>query len=517
MLKKQYILSADTQISFASHFASGDIEAFFGMFADAFSKISVIIAVLLLGEKMPKELVLHRILPGIAAASITGCLLYFFHAHRLCVKENRSDVTALPFGISSTHVFTWLFIIIVPVYRQTGDAYFAWQIGLASCFFGGVIELCGVFLARPIRRYIPQAALLCNMAAASLLWLSFNSMAAVFEKTLTALFPLFISFLTFSWHKKIVPFIPNAVLILLAGAAAAWLTGGLQPAGVYEAANTAGMYPPSVFITDIFEGIRHIKPYISMIIPLQIANFLVTVQAVETAETAGDRFSLSESMLYDGITTLVSALCGSPFPTTVYYGHSGWKQGGARSGYLLLLIIPYVLMFFGLSMLFLAVIPFEVIIVFLLTVGITVAVKVQNNLAEDYSSVLYVSLFPITAQYILTRLDSVLHLFSVSISEYGIENFAGTGTLVCGLLYLSYGAFASSLLYSVWMVYVLKKNYRAAAVTAFVLAGLSAVGFIHQPVLAWLPAGSIQFVVPYVLTGCLCLWMSFNNKKIASV
>ncbi len=188
-------------------------------------------------------------------------------------------------------------------------------------------------------------------------------------------------------------------------------------------------------------------------------------------------------------------------------------HGGYVIGYLLLLIIPYSLMFFGLSLLFLAVIPFEVIIVFLLTVGITVAFKVQNNLAEDYSSVLYVSLFPILAQYILTQLDRVMHLFSSSVLAYGIENFAGTGTLVRRLFYLSNGAFASSLLYSVWLLYVLKKQYRAAVVTAFVLAALSAIGFIHQPALAWLSADSLQFVLLYLLTGCLCLWLNMRAGR----
>ena len=61
-----------------AYFSSGDIGAFFGVLVDAFSKISIIIAVLLFSEKMPADLVLTRILLGIALGSITlvaSCLL----------------------------------------------------------------------------------------------------------------------------------------------------------------------------------------------------------------------------------------------------------------------------------------------------------------------------------------------------------------------------------------------------------------------------------------------------------
>ena len=39
--------------SFKNCFAAGDIGAFFGIFGDVFSKIAVIIGVLLLNEQMP--------------------------------------------------------------------------------------------------------------------------------------------------------------------------------------------------------------------------------------------------------------------------------------------------------------------------------------------------------------------------------------------------------------------------------------------------------------------------------
>ena len=35
----------------------------------------------------------------------------------------------------------------------------------------------------------------------------------------------------------------------------------------------------------------------------------------------------------NGLGSLAAALFGSPFPTTIYIGHPGWKALGARAGY----------------------------------------------------------------------------------------------------------------------------------------------------------------------------------------
>lgn len=495
-----------------AYFSSGDIGAFFGVLADAFSKISIIIAVLLFSEKMPADLVLTRILPGIALGSIAGCIVYVWQAHKLRVREHRTDVTALPFGISSTQTLTWLFIIIVPVYRQTGDAYFAWKVGLASCFVGGFIEIAGAFAAPFIRRYIPRSALIGNMAAASLIWLSFNGITEVFNKPQSALLPLFIAFLTLFYAENLIPKVPNAVLILILGLLSAWFIRSETRVQVTQAVQNVGLYPPVLCIKDIITGLSRITPYLSVIVPLQISNSLSAMQAVESSDVAGDRYPLREVMVYDGLTTVVSALFGSPFPTTVYYGHSGWKRSGAKSGYLVYMIVPYILFFFGLPLLFIAFIPFQIIICFLITVGISIAVEVQNNLKKDYSSAVYLSLFPIFAQYIMTVLDNTLHAAGSSVANIDYTTFAAAGVAVRGLTYLANGAFASAFLYSVWIAYIIQKEYLRACITASLLSTLSAIGFIHQSSLSLLPPDNIKFVIIYAILAFICMYLHFKNS-----
>ena len=494
-------------------FSIGDIGAFFGILGDAFSKIAVIIGVLLLNEQMPKDLVLGRILPGIAVGSMLGSFLYFREAYRLGVKEQRNDVTALPFGVGSTQVFTWLFIIIVPVHRQTGDPYLAWSVGLAACFIGSFVELAGTLVSGFIKRYIPKSALIANMAAAAVVWLSFNGTVNVFNKPHIAVLSLFIAFLTIFYRKNSIPFIPNAVLILAIGAVSSWLTKETGVQHIQYAVQNAGLYPPSLYLSDIRAGFGHISPYLSIIIPLQIGNFLTTIQAVESAELAQDSYPLQRALIIDGVTTLVSALFGSPFPTTVYYGHSGWKRSGARGGYVLFMAVPYTLLFFGLPLLITAIIPFEVIIVFLVALGFAVCMDVQNNFKADYSIAVTISLLPLIAQYIISLVDTILPIFNSSLQTIDIAALQASGVAITGLLYLSYGAFASSLLYSIWIIYVLQKNYLGSGITALVLAGLSSIGFIHQQTISLFPRDNLTFVLLYLSLAFFCFILYWKKKE----
>ncbi|MEL3906303.1 MAG: hypothetical protein P1P65_04645 [Treponema sp.] len=491
-------------------FTLHDTGAFAGLFADVFSKIAIIITVLTAGGTMPASLVLGKILPGLAAGSIVGSLLYVREAYRLGIKENRTDVTALPFGIGSTQVFGWLFIIILPVYRQTGDAVLAWSVGIAACFIGGLVEIAGAITADTVKKYIPQSALIANMAAAAFIWLSFNGIVTVFNQPALALPAFFIALISIFRRKNIVPRIPNTLLILGIGSISAWLTHTAGTQQLQTALNGAGWYPPHLCLSALIRGLRSCTPYLSVIIPLQIANVITTIQAAESAALSGDRYPLRRTLMIDGLTTIISALFGSPFPTTVYFGHSGWKRIGARSGYLALMPAAYILLFFGIPLIMTALIPFEVIIIFVITAGITVVIDVHNTLPEDHGITVYLSFIPLLAQYIISIFETVLPVLGTSLQALQTtEEIAGTA--VTGLLHLSQGAFASSLLYSIWIAYILEKNYRAAGITAAVLAVLAAIGFIHQPEISFLPAGSIPFAAIYGCLSVVCMMMKKEN------
>src|SRR5688572_10887320 len=115
-------------------FVRGDIDGFFGLFIDNLLQLMVISV---LGRAVcgfPPELINERILPGAALSILIGNLFYGWQAHRLSQQTGRDDVTALPFGINTPSVFAYIFLIMGPVYQQTGDPILAWKAGLLACF-----------------------------------------------------------------------------------------------------------------------------------------------------------------------------------------------------------------------------------------------------------------------------------------------------------------------------------------------------------------------------------------------
>ena len=70
------------------------------------------------------------VLPGVAISVALGNLFYAWQAVRLGRREQREDVTALPYGINTVSLFAFVFFIMLPVYLQTHDFRAAWRVGL---------------------------------------------------------------------------------------------------------------------------------------------------------------------------------------------------------------------------------------------------------------------------------------------------------------------------------------------------------------------------------------------------
>jgi len=57
---------------------------------------------------------------------------------------------------------------------------------------------------------------------------------------------------------------------------------------------------------------------------------IVSLQILESVKVAGDDYPTCPSLLVNGLATLGAAVFGSPFPTTLYFGHMAHKAYGAR-------------------------------------------------------------------------------------------------------------------------------------------------------------------------------------------
>ena len=209
----------------------------------------------------------------------------------------------------------------------------AYITGVAANFVSGIIEYLGSFVGRALVAKLPRLALLTPLAGIAISWLTLENMIGIFKKPVVALWPFMIVMCYFN-GVKFGP-IPVALLAIVVGSLVAWMSGEMSSDNVGESASNVG-FGLSFPLADIFSNLDSIQPYISIIIPVSITNFLGTIECTESAALAGDHYPLGESMRADGLGSIVGALFGSPFGTTVYIGHAAYKQMGGRRGYSLL-------------------------------------------------------------------------------------------------------------------------------------------------------------------------------------
>jgi hypothetical protein len=99
----------------------GDWDGFLTLTTDNLAKTVILPAILLGTFHLAPEVVYGRILAGLGLTLFIGQLGFVFIARRLAAREGRSDVTALPYGISTPAMFVFLFAILGPVYAARKD------------------------------------------------------------------------------------------------------------------------------------------------------------------------------------------------------------------------------------------------------------------------------------------------------------------------------------------------------------------------------------------------------------
>src|SRR3974390_330786 len=136
----------------------GDWNAFFGFGTNILVNMLVLTGLLRFVLKMPDSLVFGRILPALGLMMCLSTFYYAFLAYRLAQKTGRSELCALPSGVSVPHMFIVTFVIMLPIAIKTGDPLKGWSAGLVWVFFQSFILMIGGFLAPLVRKITPRAA-----------------------------------------------------------------------------------------------------------------------------------------------------------------------------------------------------------------------------------------------------------------------------------------------------------------------------------------------------------------------
>ena len=318
----------------------GDWAAYFGLMTNNLTNLLTMMGLLIFVVGIPKEIVYGRIAPAFGLAVLAGSICYAWFGMQMARQTGRTDVTALPSGPSAPSIFTVTFLVLMPVYQQTGDAEFAIQIGLVWCFVEAMILAGGSFLGETIRKMIPRTVLLSCLSGLGLLLLAMNPMLQAFEAPTVSFIVLLLIFINWFGKKPIFAKIPTGLLLLIAGTALAWISGLQSPEAIKASMSSFGFNPPQVHVEGFLQGLPHALPYLASAVPLGLANYIFDLENIESAHAAGDEYPTRKVMLANGLASMLGCLMGNPFPVTVYVGHPGWKAMGASIGYTLASGVP---------------------------------------------------------------------------------------------------------------------------------------------------------------------------------
>ena len=191
------------------------------------------------------------------------------------------------------------------------------------------------------------------------------------------------------------------------------------------------------------------------------------------------------SLLANGIGTLLGTCFGSPFPTTIYIGHPGWKALGARTGYSLLNGVFFTLLgFSGAAALVSLLIPIEAGMAIVLWIGIVMVAQAYQATPRNHAPAVAVGLLPGIAAWGALLMKTGLRVAGVGTPERPFDSsliaaFARSDMAVHGAFALEQGSLLSSMIWAALTVEIIERRFTRAALWALSGAALSACGMIH--------------------------------------
>ena len=486
----------------------GDTNAFFGLGFNILVNVLTLTGLMIGVVNVPAGDVLGTVLPALGVALILGNLYYTFLARRLARRENRTDVTALPYGPSVPHMFIVVFVVMLPVYLHTKDPVRAWESGLAWAFMIGIIVMIGAFVGPYIRRLTPRAAMLGTLAGISITFISMRPAAQMWEAAWIGLPVMAIILIGFFTNVRLPFNIPVGLAALLMGTAIGWIGGFMSAPDVGRAVSDIAVGVPDLRVSLLISGLSHLAPLLGTAIPLGVYNFTEAMSNVESAAAAGDNYNLRSVLLADGSGAVIGSAFGSPFPPAVYIGHPGWKDAGGRAGYSLASgVVIGLLCFLGLFGVLDALLPVPAIVPILLYIGLLIGAQAFQAVPRLHAVAVVAAILPNLAQWASGLIDNALNAAGTSASAVGSAALNKAGVIYQGLQTLGEGAVLVGLILGTMVTFVLEKKFLYAAIASAVGAVLSFIGLIHAPEVAW--AANPQVALGYLFFGLVCVAYSF--------
>jgi AGZA family xanthine/uracil permease-like MFS transporter len=479
----------------------GDWNAFFGFGTNILVNMLVLTGLLRFVLKMPDSLVFGRILPALGLMMCLSTFYYAWLAYRLAQKTGRTDVCALPSGVSVPHMFIVTFVIMLPITIKTGDPMKGWAAGLVWVFFQSFILMIGGFIAPYIRRITPRAALLGTLAGVSVTFISMRPALELYMTPQIGLICFAIILVSWFGGVKYLKGIPAGLVAIAAGMIIAWGStlfgldlGGLSIRGVGDAFASFGFSVPLPAIGQVFSGFEFLGIILVTAIPFGIYDLVEAMDNVESAEAAGDEYPTTRVLTADGVVSLIGCLMGNPFINAVYIGHPGWKAMGGRIGYSAATgIMVVVLSWFGIISVMLALVPVVAISPILLYIGMLIGAQAFQTTPVKHAPAVVLALTPHLAAWAKLQVDTMLGATVNAAQSVGglaadkvgavkaaaIASLPQQGVLYRGLEVMGGGSILAGLVLGAIGVFIIERDFVKASAFAFAGAVLTYFGFMH--------------------------------------
>jgi adenine/guanine/hypoxanthine permease len=480
---------------------SGDWNAFFGFGTNILVNMLVLTGLLRFVLKMPDSIVFGRILPALGLMMCLSTFYYAFLAYRLAQKTGRTDVCALPSGISVPHMFIVTFVIMLPIAIKTGDPLKGWSAGLVWVFFQSFMLMIGGFIAPIVRRITPRAALLGTLAGVSVTFISMRPALEMYVTPQIGLVCFAIILISWFGGVKYPKGTPAGLVAIAAGMIIGWGSnifglglGGLSIKGVGDAFANFGFSVPIPAVNYMFSGFEYLGIILVTAVPFGIYDLVEAMDNVESAEAAGDEYPTTRVLTADGVVSLIGCLMGNPFINAVYIGHPGWKAMGGRIGYSAATgVMVIVLSWFGIISVLLALVPVVAILPILLYIGMLIGAQAFQTTPVRHAPAIVLALFPHLAAWAKLMIDTGMASMSSAMQTVGglspeklaevksaaIMSLPQQGVIYRGLEVMGGGSILTGLVLGAIGVFVIERDFVKASAFAFAGAVLTYFGFMH--------------------------------------
>ncbi len=494
----------------------GDWNAFFGFGTNILVNLLVLTGLLRFVLKMPDHLVFSRILPATGLMMCLSTVYYAWLGYRLAQRTGRTDVCALPSGISVPHMFVVTFIIMLPIAAKTGDPVKGWEAGLTWVFVQSFVLMAGGFIAPFIRKLTPRAALLGTLAGVSIAFISMRPALEMFMTPAIAI-PCFAIILV-SWFGGVRYFrgTPAGLVAIAVGTTIAWVStamsstgtgfGGMSVAKLSQSVENFGFSLPIPAVDHVFSGFQFLGVILVTAIPFGIYDLVEAMDNVESASVAGDSFPTTRVLCADGVISLIGCMMGNPFINAVYIGHPGWKSMGGRIGYSAATGVAVLLLsWLGIISVMVALIPVVAISPILLYIGMLIGSQAFQESPKRHAPAIVLALTPHLAAWGKLQIDNSLAAAGTNAGAVGLDKLGQVGVLYEGLAVMGGGAILGGLVLGAIAVFIIERQFMKSAAFAGVGALLTFFGFIHGESIGFgrTPLVAVSYLaVAVILVGC---------------